>query len=457
MTTTKNSSLRFLRSLSLGDSGIFALALLFLKLVENFPRGHFGSKSDLLPTTKDTLDSFCLFVLRNSPTIGTLINQTLAFSCGFDNQLQDALRTIDFTSYQSEDIALSTLLEKINETDTGSDPADLFDQAIETVVGNGYRFTVIPTPDFISELMVNLVVPNENDSVYDPVCGTGGLLLKAYERVPGGTIRLYGQEIDPQVRAICLMRLFLRGIVQPRIACGDVFLDPAHTRGTHLMKFQVALLDPPFALSRWTRGNTQQLEDRWNRFGWGIPFKSDFAFLQHTVKCLDEKTGRMAIILPFGALTHGRIERDIREMLVTNNFLDAVVCLPEKMYTNTSISLCVLVIKMKRDRKDVMFIDASGDEQYEKRRSQNVLRMQDIDRIVRAYTNRETVEGYSCPVAAEELKKNNFNLNIARYIAPVANESPVPLESLEQEIVLMESELAKIRKTMREQKIRAEQ
>lgn len=455
MTTPQQSTRRFLQSLPRGNSSIFALALLFAKLVGEIPCEDTGKQAVSRPKSEDIRDFHFLYANRENPEIGALINDTLAEIGGSDNELlHEALREIDFTDFRNdEDLALSSLIEKINASGSEtSDSADFFDQAIDTVINSRYKPTEIPTPDFISELMVGLVSPRENDSIYDPVCGIGGGLLKVSKRISNGKTRLYGQEINLQIYAICMMRMYLHGIVRPQIACGDVFFDPAHIEDGHLMKFQVALLDPPFAVRHWNRKNDQLLSDKWNRFGWGIPMTGDYAFLLHTIKCLDEKNGRMAIILPFGALTRGGVDRQIREKLVANNLLDAVVCLPKRMYISTGIPLCILVIKMNRDQRDVLFIDASGEEHYEKRKNQNVLRSQDIDRIIRVCDNRETVEGYSRPITGEELGQNDFDLNISRYITPKVNESSLPLNHLKQEIAQTESELAEVRKKIGQRK-----
>ena len=203
------------------------------------------------------------------------------------------------------------------------------------------------TPSQVSELVASLVQPKENDRIYDPTCGSGGLLLKAYKKVPSGKVAIYGQELNAQTWALCTMNMFLHGVDDARIWQGDTLSNPQNVEDDYLMKFQVVVANPPFSLDKWDSGFLSEAEadrkgkkkmsaglDQYHRFDWGVPptSKGDYAFVLHMLSSLDAENGRMAVVLPHGVLFRGASEGKIRRQLVEMNLLDAVIGLPANLF-----------------------------------------------------------------------------------------------------------------------------
>lgn len=314
-------------------------------------------------------------------------------------------------------------------------------------------------------MVAALVKPRENDRIYDPTCGSGGLLLKAYKKVPNGKVAIYGQELNAQTWALCTMNMFLHGVDDARIWQGDTLSNPQNIENDSLMKFQVVVANPPFSLDKWdsgflsnagldAKGKKQEKMtaslDQWKRFDWGVPptSKGDYAFVLHMLNSLDAENGRMAIVLPHGVLFRGASEGKIRQQIVEFNLLDAVIGLPANLFYGTGIPACVLVFKKNRMRRDVLFIDASGEGNYEKGKNQNLLRDSDIDRIVSTYEARENVDKYSYMASYDEIKENDFNLNIPRYVDTFEEEELIDIDEVKKNIADIETQLAQVQTQM---------
>ena len=231
------------------------------------------------------------------------------------------------------------------------------------------------------------------------------------------------------------------------------------------MQFQVVVANPPFSLDKWDSGFLANAEldakgrkqekmtaalDKYNRFDWGVPpsSKGDYAFVLHMLHSLDARNGRMAVVLPHGVLFRGASEGKIRKQLVEMNLLDAVIGLPANLFYGTGIPACILVFKKNRTRRDVLFIDASGDGNFEKGKNQNILRDQDIARIVQTYTDRAVIDKYSYLATLDEIRDNDFNLNIPRYVDTFEEEEMVDIEQVQRNIASIEEELAQVQAQM---------
>ena len=321
------------------------------------------------------------------------------------------------------------------------------------------------TPSQVSELVASLVKPKENDRIYDPTCGSGGLLLKAYKKVPSGKVAIYGQELNAQTWALCTMNMFLHRVDDARIWQGDTLSNPQNIEDDKLMKFQVVVANPPFSLDKWDSGFLTDVEadskgkkkmtaelDPYHRFDWGVPptSKGDYAFVLHMLASLDAENGRMAIVLPHGVLFRGASEGKIRRQLVEMNLLDAVIGLPANLFYGTGIPACILVFKKNRPQRDVLFIDASGEGNFEKGKNQNILRDTDIARIVSTYEKRETVDKYSYLASLDEIRENDFNLNIPRYVDTFEEEELVDIDEVQRNIANIEAELAQVQAQMKQ-------
>lgn len=223
--------------------------------------------------------------------------------------------------------------------------------------------------------------------------------------------------------------------------------------------------NPSFSLDKWDSGFLSNAEldakgkkpekmtaslDPWKRFDWGVPpsSKGDYAFVLHMLHCLDAQNGRIAVVLPHGVLFRGASEGKIRRQIVEFNLLDAVIGLPANLFYGTSIPACILVFKKNRTRRDVLFIDASGDGNFEKGKNQNILRNSDIEKIVAAYQARKDVDKYCHVVSFDEIKGNDFNLNIPRYVDTFEEEEPIDIEEIKRNIAQIDAELKEVQAQM---------
>ena len=421
-----------------------------------------------------------LYERRNDAEIGQKINVALSHIEEHNSgKLRNVFRAIDFNSQvdfgdvKEKNTTLRNLLEDFHGLDLrpsqlGS--ADIIGDAYEYMIANfasdaGKKGGEFFTPSQVSELVASLVKPRENDRIYDPTCGSGGLLLKAYKKVPSGKVAVYGQELNAQTWALCTMNMFLHGVDDARIWQGDTLSNPQTLEDDKLMKFQVVVANPPFSLDKWdsgflsnagldAKGKKQEkmtaTMDQWKRFDWGVPpsSKGDYAFVLHMLHSLDAENGRMAVVLPHGVLFRGASEGKIRKQLVEMNLLDAVIGLPANLFYGTGIPACILVFKKNRTRRDVLFIDASGDGNFEKGKNQNILRQCDIDRIVGTDEARQTVDKYSYLASFDEIRENDFNLNIPRYVDTFEKEELVDIDEVKQNIASIEAELAQVQGQM---------
>lgn len=421
-----------------------------------------------------------LYSNRNDKEIGQKINVALSHIEEHNSgKLRNVFRAIDFNSQvdfgdvKEKNATLRNLLEDFQCLDLCPGQLGSFD-----IIGDAYEYMIANfasdagkkggeffTPSQVSELVAALVKPRENDRIYDPTCGSGGLLLKAYKKVPNGKVAIYGQELNAQTWALCTMNMFLHGVDDARIWQGDTLSNPQNIENDSLMKFQVVVANPPFSLDKWdsgflsnagldAKGKKQEKMtaslDPWKRFDWGVPptSKGDYAFVLHMLNSLDAENGRMAIVLPHGVLFRGASEGKIRQQIVEFNLLDAVIGLPANLFYGTGIPACVLVFKKNRTRRDVLFIDASAEGNYEKGKNQNLLRDSDIDRIVSTYEARENVDKYSYMASYDEIKENDFNLNIPRYVDTFEEEELIDIDEVKKNIADIETELAQVQTQM---------
>lgn len=282
------------------------------------------------------------------------------------------------------------------------------------------------TPRSVVRLMIDILDPKEGETVYDPACGTGGMLLAAvaHVRERGGDPRtffghLYGQEKNLTTTAVARMNLFLHGIEDFVVERGDtlrapIFTDPA---SGGLATFDVVVANPPFSLERWGREIWES--DPWGRAFAGLPTDSsgDFAWVQHMVKSMADRTGRMAIVLPLGALFHAGEEGRIRQRLLASDLVEGVISLGDNLFYGTGIPACVLVLRKARSnrtRRRVYFVDAS--DTFNVGRSQNTLDDRQASQIAEWYRDKSDRPGRTRFVDAETLSYNDWSLHPALYI-----------------------------------------
>lgn len=309
------------------------------------------------------------------------------------------------------------------------------------------------TPREVVKFMVQLIDPRPGDSIHDPVCGSGGFLLgcadflkKRYD-LPQYTIS--GQEINPSSWRLAAMNALLHGEDGRRIVCGDTLREPLHLKDEALEGFDLILANPPFSVV------IEDLEaimaqDRFNRFR-GVRLskgRADFAFILHMIACMKQDTGRIATVAPQGVLFRGGGEAHIRRDLIQRNLVDAVIGLPPKLFYCTGIAAVILVLHAKRERQDVLFIDASTD--YVAGRRRNELGPEQIERIVATYRNRASVSGYSRMVSPQQIADNDFNLSISRYVTSTVEDAPIDSHALAQRQEELREELGRVQEEIGE-------
>ena len=283
-------------------------------------------------------------------------------------------------------------------------------------------------------------------------------MIKCGNEVSDNNFSLFGQENTGATWALCKMNMFLHKVDDAKIEWGDTISNPLHLVDGNLMKFQVVVANPPFSLDKWAMGfsgdNDKEFKmenslDAHNRFSWGVPprSKGDYAFVLHMLHSLAEN-GRMGVVLPHGVLFRGASEGRIRKEIIENNLLNAVIGLPANLFYGVGIPVTILVFKKNRERKNILFIDASGEGNYEKGKNQNRLREQDINKIVETYNSYKTVDKYSYVASPDEIKENDYNLNIPRYVDTFKEEEPVDMDKVKENIKKLKVEIANVEKQM---------
>ena len=288
--------------------------------------------------------------------------------------------------------------------------------------------------------MAQLVIQGKDKlkSVYDPTCGSGSLLLRVAKEV-GEVSSFYGQEMNPTTYNLCRMNMIMHDVHYKRfdIKNEDTLGKPQHED----MRFEAIVANPPFS-ANWNANPLFMSDDRFSAYGRLAPkSKADFAFVQHMIHQLADN-GTMAVVLPHGVLFRGAAEGHIRKYLIEDrNYLDAVIGLPANIFYGTSIPTCILVMKKERANKDnILFIDAS--QHFEKVKTQNYLREEDINLIIDTYTNRTTTDKYSYVATLQEVAENDYNLNIPRYVDTFEEEEPVDLAAVAQELKAIDTDMA---------------
>ena len=283
------------------------------------------------------------------------------------------------------------------------------------------------TPSEVVQLLVALLKPHAGMRIYDPTAGSGGMLVQTrnYLATHGenpSNLSLFGQEMNLNTWAICKMNMFLHGVYSADIRKGDTLGDPQHTQGGELMTFDRVIANPPFSLKKW--GKEEADADSYGRFPYGTPPKDsgDLAFVQHMIASLNSE-GMMGVVMPHGVLFRGSSEKAIRQGILNDDLLEAVVGLPAALFYGTGIPACLLIINKNKpaNRKGkVLFINSELE--YEEGKNQNKLRQQDIEKIVQTFDNYAEIKRYSKVVTLAEIAENDYNLNIRRY----ADTSPPP-------------------------------
>lgn len=470
--------------LNAADYMNYVLPMLFLKyLSDKSKQAHeeykkrFGSDEKRVEE-KMKLDRFFLpkkasfdyiYSIIEQDNLGEEINKVLGRIEDANKEKLEGVFTVDFNSESS--------LGKLNERNkmlrnlvNDFAKIDLSDVK-DDIIGNSYMYLIerfgadagkkageFFTVRNVAHLVAKLAEPKPRARICDPCCGSGGLLLLAGEEVEkqGSTnYALYGQESTGSTYQLARMNMFLHGKDSARLEWGDTLNNPLLVENDHLMKFDNIVANPPFSLKKW--GAEHAEADKYKRFWRGVPpkDKGDFAFITHMVETAKPKTGRIAVIVPHGVLFRCGAEGKIREQLIKENIIDAVIGLPAGLFQTTGIPVAVLVIDRSREKgganekkKDIFFIEAS--KEFKANKAQNILAEENIEKIFSTYKKRKDVEKFARSVEFKELEENDFNLNITRYVDTFIEEEPVDIKANLKELEILEPELKKLEKQMAE-------
>lgn len=463
----------------------YVLVMLFLKYISDVWNDHKATLEKKYPgdptmvarqlkrerfvlSEESTFDY--LFDRRTADNIGELIDEALA-RIEEDNhpKLEGVFRKITFNSdnlgsTKDRNNRLKHLLE-----DFADERLDLRPSVInEDIIGNAYMYMIerfaadsgkkggeFYTPTSVSKLLAKLVAPQPGDRICDPACGSCSLLIRAAEEVAVADPKrardysLYGQESNGATWALGRMNLFLHDKDSADIKWANTLTDPQLLDGDRLMKFDIVIANPPFSLDKW--GAEKAPSDAHQRFVRGVPPKSkgDFAFILHMVETALPRSGRVGVIVSHGVLFRGGTEGKIRKALIEENLLDAVIGLPENLFFGTGIPAAILIFDRRREaggplanRKDILFIDASAE--FLPGKNQNTLHEEHVQKIVSTLTNRASVDRYSSCIALDDIRENEFNLNVPRYVETFQSDEAVNITAVRSEMAALEKELSDV-------------
>lgn len=371
-----------------------------------------------------------------------------------ENDFENLFEDVDLQSFklgrsvEDKNKLISKILLHLTDIDFRIDDEekDILGDAYEYLISQfassaGKKAGEFYTPQEVSKILAKIVTLGKKKlkSVYDPTCGSGSLLLRVARETEVSDF--FGQELNQTTYNLARMNMILHDVpfTDFDIRQGDSLENPQHMD----KRFEAIVANPPFS-AKWSSDAHFLDDERFSAYGKLAPkSKADFAFLQHMIYHLDEN-GTMGIVLPHGVLFRGAAEGVIRKYLIDEkNYLDAVIGLPANIFYGTSIPTVVLIFKKCRtDDADILFIDAS--KEFEKVKNQNKLRKEDISKIVNTYKNREEIGKYSHKATLKEIKENDYNLNIPRYVDTFEEEEPIDLDEVIEKLKMNKEEMEKV-------------
>lgn len=356
---------------------------------------------------------------------------------------------------QQRNIVISDVIKKLDSVDVVGHDGDVIGDAYEYLISEfassaGKKAGEFYTPKEVSDMMARIVSLGQEDkrlfSVFDPTMGSGSLMLNVrnYLNNPD-KVKYHGQEMNTTTYNLAKMNLILHGVKEEDMTLnnGDSLNKDWPTEEPYT--FDSVLMNPPYS-AKWSSDPTFMDDSRFNRYGKLAPkSKADFAFLLHGYYHLKD-TGTMAIVLPHGVLFRGAAEGTIRQKLLEDGSIDAVIGMPANLFFGTSIPTTVIILKKNRTNRDVLFIDASQD--FIKGKNQNKLSEENIDRIISAYQERSFIDKYAYVASFDEIKENDFNLNIPRYVDTFEEEEPVDMTAVGQTTAELNDEIETLEKEL---------
>ncbi len=457
----------------------YILVFLFLKYLSDVWKDHyeqykekFGDDEERIRRRMErerfVLPENCSFdylvAHQNDEDIGDQINKILQkIEEANYEKLEGVFRNVDFNSEanlgktKDRNRRLKNLINDFDKPELNFRPSII---GTEDIIGNAYMFLIerfasdagkkggeFYTPHEVSELLAKLLDPQPGDRICDPAIGSGSLAITVAEEVGDRDFRIYGQESNGSTWALCKMNMFLHGMDAADIRWCDTIQRPELKEEDELMKFDIVVANPPFSLKKWGKSNAK--DDEWNRFHRGVPPKSrgDYAFIQHMIEVAYEEKGKVGVIVPHGVLFRSGSEGKIRTQLIQENLLEAVIGLPENLFFGTGIPAAILIFNKAKETENILFIDAS--DHFEKGTKQNKLRKQDIRKIEKTFHDFTEEEKFSYIAAPDEIRENDYNLNIPRYVDTFEPEPEVDIEETQTEIEQLEHELEQVQQKMK--------
>lgn len=469
------------------DGGVYkdyALTMLFVKYLSDLSKKQhakyverFGDDEERI-AAKMKQDRFYLppntnfdyiYSKKEEDNIGEEINKVMHRIEDTNKSKLEGVFSVDFNSeailgkQQQRNKMLRHLIDDFYKIDLS--------EADEDIIGNSYMYLIerfgadagkkageFFTVKSVATLVAMLAQPKDGDRICDPAMGSGGLLLLAGEEVEkqGSTnYALYGQESTGSTFQLARMNMFLHGKDSAYLEWGDTLNNPQLVENDRLMKFDICVANPPFSLKKWGAENAES--DKYNRFWRGVPpkDKGDYAFITHMVETAKPKSGRISVIVPHGVLFRGGAEGKIREALLKENIVDAVIGLPAGLFQTTGIPVAILVLDRSREaggknesKKDVLFIEAS--KEFKAGKAQNTLTQENIDKIYGAYVARQDFEKFAHVATMDEIQENDFNLNITRYVDTFVEEAEIDISANLAELEKLNPELVKLEAQMKD-------
>jgi type I restriction enzyme M protein len=452
----------------------YILTMLFIKFLtdtrderlEEYRRQYAGDEARVqraMSKERFQLPKACDFhFLREnakSARLGELIDEVLAgITKANGAKLENVFSQITFNSDKLGDTKeRNTRLQHLVD-DFDRPELDLRPSRVQgrDVIGDAYEFLIARfaadagqsggefyTPKEVAQLLAQVLAPQAGNTIYDPCCGSGSLLLRTGRAVGDADFALFGQEMNAHTWALCRMNMFLRNADSATIERGDTIRSPRLIKDGKLMKFDVVIANPPFGVDKW--GHEVAESDIFKRFEDGVPPKSrgEYAFIQHVVASMNENGGRAGIVVPLGVLFRGASEGSIRRAFIERNLVETVIALPSNLFYGVGIPAALLFLRKGRKDSNVFFVDASRE--FEEGKNQNKLSEAHLAKILATVKARKSVEKYAHLATIEEIKANDYNLNVPLYVDTFEEEAPVDLVAVKADIARIDGELTKVR------------
>ena len=326
------------------------------------------------------------------------------------------------------DSIITSLIEDFSQNNLSMAccPADEMGQAYEYLVGKfaddaGNTAQEFYTNRTVVTLMAEILQPKPDESIYDPTCGSGGMLIKCLNYLrdkgqPWQGVKVFGQEINALTASIARMNLYLNGVEDFSIVREDTLVHPAFVDGSKLRKFDIVLANPPYSIKQWNRDAF--VHDYWGRNMFGTPpqGRADYAFIQHIIASMDDNTGRCAILLPHGVLFRAE-ETDVRTKMILSDKIEAVIGLGPNLFYNAPMEACILICNNKKPealKGKIIFINAKNE--VTRKNAESYLEASHIEKIVSAYRSHDDINDFKRTVVLAEIEKNKYDLSIQKYV-----------------------------------------